>query len=86
MLDVTEFDYINHPAWLVFDDHYLRRYGLAGFKAGQGKTTPEWMVEATKNLRVGLALGEQRQDALLLFPETRQRLVDGARRQLANGV
>src|SRR3954451_21026146 len=46
VLDVTEFDYINHPAWLVFDDHYLRRYGLAGFKAGQGRPTPDWMLEA----------------------------------------
>jgi 3-oxosteroid 1-dehydrogenase len=46
VLDVTEFDYINHPAWLVFDDHYLQRYGLAGFKSGQGRATPEWMVEA----------------------------------------
>jgi succinate dehydrogenase/fumarate reductase flavoprotein subunit len=46
VLDVTEFDYVNHPAWLVFDDHYLRRYGLAGFKAGEGRPTPDWMVEA----------------------------------------
>ncbi|MGY1810823.1 FAD-dependent oxidoreductase [Blastococcus sp. SYSU D00669] len=46
VLDVTEFDYVNHPAWLVFDDHYLRRYGLAGFRSGQGRVTPDWMVEA----------------------------------------
>jgi 3-oxosteroid 1-dehydrogenase len=46
VLDVTEFDYVNHPAWLVFDDHYLRRYGLAGFRSGAGRPTPEWMVEA----------------------------------------
>ena len=24
VLDVTDFDYVNHPAWLVFDDFYLR--------------------------------------------------------------
>jgi len=46
VLDVTEFDYVNHPAWLVFDDHYLQRYGLAGFRSGQGQPTPGWMVEA----------------------------------------
>jgi 3-oxosteroid 1-dehydrogenase len=46
VLDVTEFDYVNHPAWLVFDDHYLRRYGLAGFRSGAGAPTPGWMVEA----------------------------------------
>jgi succinate dehydrogenase/fumarate reductase flavoprotein subunit len=46
VLDVTEFDYVNHPAWLVVDDHYLRRYGLAGFKAGAGQPTPDWMLEA----------------------------------------
>ncbi|WP_448624256.1 FAD-dependent oxidoreductase [Geodermatophilus sp. URMC 64] len=46
VLDVTEFDYVNHPAWLLFDDHYLQRYGLAGFKSGQGRATPDWMVEA----------------------------------------
>jgi len=46
VLDVTEFDYVNHPAWLVFDDHYLRRYGLAGFTSGEGLPTPEWIIEA----------------------------------------
>lgn len=46
VLDVTEFDYVNHPAWLIFDDHYLQRYGLAGFKSGRGRATPGWMVEA----------------------------------------
>jgi 3-oxosteroid 1-dehydrogenase len=47
VLDVTEFDYVNHPAWLVVDDHYLQRYGLAGFKSGEGRPTPGWMVEAS---------------------------------------
>ena len=35
VIDVSSFDYINHPAWMVFDRHYLTRYGLAGFK-GEG--------------------------------------------------
>ena len=33
------FEYVNHPAWLVFDRHYLTKYGLAGFK-GADATTP----------------------------------------------
>ena len=41
VLDVTEFDYVNHPAWLVVDDFYLSRYGLAGFRSGAGRATPE---------------------------------------------
>jgi 3-oxosteroid 1-dehydrogenase len=46
VLDVTEFDYVNHPAWLVVDDFYLARYGLAGHMSGSGRPTPEWMVQA----------------------------------------
>ncbi len=44
VIDVSSFDYVNHPAWMVFDRHYLTRYGLAGFK-GDG-ATPDWMTEA----------------------------------------
>jgi succinate dehydrogenase/fumarate reductase flavoprotein subunit len=44
VLDVTTFEYVNHPAWLVFDHHYVTRYGLAGFK-GQS-ATPDWLTEA----------------------------------------
>ena len=44
VIDVTTYDYVNHPAWLVFDRHYLTRYGLAGFK---GETaTPDWLTDA----------------------------------------
>ena len=46
VLDVTDFDYVNHPAWLVFDDFYLARYGLAGFRSRSGAPTPDWIVEA----------------------------------------
>ncbi len=44
VIDVSTFEYVNHPAWLVFDRHYLTRYGLAGFK-GQS-ATPDWIIEA----------------------------------------
>lgn len=46
VLDVTDFDYVNHPAWLVVDDFYMRRYGLAGFTSGVAAPTPDWIVEA----------------------------------------
>jgi 3-oxosteroid 1-dehydrogenase len=44
VIDVSSFEYVNHPAWMVFDRHYLTRYGLAGFR-GEGPT-PEWITEA----------------------------------------
>lgn len=43
VLDVSAFDYVNHPAWMIFDRHYLTTYGLAGFKGETG--TPSWMIE-----------------------------------------
>ena len=47
VIDVTTYEYVNHPAWLVFDRHYLTRYGLAGFKpASDDVPTPEWLTEA----------------------------------------
>jgi len=44
VIDVSTFEYINHPAWMIFDRHYLTRYGLAGFKGGSA--APDWMTEA----------------------------------------
>src|SRR6202011_1058715 len=44
VIDVSSFEYINHPAWMIFDHHYLVRYGLAGFKGES--PTPGWMTEA----------------------------------------
>jgi 3-oxosteroid 1-dehydrogenase len=44
VIDVSTFDYVNHPAWMVFDRHYLTRYGLAGFKGAT--ETPDWLIEA----------------------------------------
>lgn len=43
-IDVGSFDYVNHPAWLIFDSTYLSRYGLAGHSAAS--PTPAWMTEA----------------------------------------
>ncbi|MGD0703158.1 MAG: FAD-dependent oxidoreductase [Trebonia sp.] len=44
VIDVSSFEYVNHPAWMIFDRHYLTRYGLAGFKGGSA--TPDWITEA----------------------------------------
>jgi 3-oxosteroid 1-dehydrogenase len=44
VIDVNSFSYINHPAWMIFDRHYLTRYGLAGFKGDTA--TPDWIIEA----------------------------------------
>jgi tetratricopeptide (TPR) repeat protein len=70
VLDVTEFDYINHPAWLVFDDHYLRRYGLAGFKAGQGSDDALELDPACAQAlygRASLAMNAKRSEEALGF-------------------
>jgi succinate dehydrogenase/fumarate reductase flavoprotein subunit len=54
VIDVSSFDYINHPAWMVFDRHYLTRYGLAGFR-GDGPT-PEWIIEAPSIAELAAAI------------------------------
>jgi hypothetical protein len=43
-IDVSTYDYLNLPCWMVFDHHYLTTDGLAGYK-GDG-AVPEWMVRA----------------------------------------
>jgi len=44
VMDVTRYQYVNHPAWMLFDQSYLSRYGLAGHTAAM--PTPPWMKEA----------------------------------------
>ena len=44
VVDVPRFTYINHPAWLVFDHHFLSRYGLAGHRPPA--PAPDWIIEA----------------------------------------
>jgi hypothetical protein len=44
VVDVPRFTYVNHPAWLVFDHHFLSRYGLAGHRPPA--PTPDWIIEA----------------------------------------
>jgi hypothetical protein len=44
VVDVTTYQFVNHPAWMVFDAHYFARYGLARHTPAKG--TPDWIVEA----------------------------------------
>ena len=44
VVDVARFAYVNHPAWLLIDHHFLSRYGLAGYKPPA--LTPRWLLEA----------------------------------------
>jgi 3-oxosteroid 1-dehydrogenase len=44
VIDVGTFDYVNHPAWMIFDDHYLATYGLAGHRSPA--PVPDWIVSA----------------------------------------
>ena len=43
-IDVTTFDYVNLPCWMVFDHHHLTQYGIAGYK-GQAPV-PSWLTTA----------------------------------------
>jgi len=44
VVDVPRFTYVNHPAWLVFDHHFLSHYGLARHRPPA--PTPDWITEA----------------------------------------
>lgn len=44
VVEVHRFAYVNHPAWLLLDHHFVTKYGLAGFRPPA--PTPEWLVEA----------------------------------------
>jgi len=44
VVDVASFEYVNHPAWMIFDAHYLEKYGLAKHK--DPLNVPGWMVSA----------------------------------------
>ena len=44
-LDPGTFEYQNIPAWMIFDQEYLVRYGLCRFR-GEGKI-PDWLASAS---------------------------------------
>lgn len=45
VVDVARFEYVNHPAWMVFDAHYVTTYGLAHHK--DPHNPPAWMHTAS---------------------------------------
>jgi succinate dehydrogenase/fumarate reductase flavoprotein subunit len=56
VMDVNRYEFVNHPAWMIFDDAYLTKYGLAGYKS-TGGATPEWITEAATIEELADALG-----------------------------
>lgn len=43
-IDVSEYAYVNNPAWVVFDQEHVDRYGFLG--TPPGGELPEWIVRA----------------------------------------
>ncbi|MEE2059178.1 FAD-binding protein [Rhodococcus artemisiae] len=43
-LDVSSYNYSNHPAWLIFDHHYLTKFGLASHSVAS--ELPDWITRA----------------------------------------
>ena len=56
VIDTTTFEYANHPAWMIFDDVYWRRYGLAGARQTSpcppGSPRPTRSAELAKQIDV----------------------------------
>jgi 3-oxosteroid 1-dehydrogenase len=44
VVDVSSYEFVNHPCWMVFDHFYLTKYGLARHRPPN--PTPGWIVEA----------------------------------------
>src|SRR5215471_8517032 len=42
VVDVARFAYVNHPAWLLLDHHFLAQYGLARHRPPA--PTPGWLI------------------------------------------
>jgi len=55
VVDVSSYEFVNHPAWMVFDHFYLSKYGLARHTPEQ--PTPAWMVEAPSLSELAGAIG-----------------------------
>ncbi len=53
--EAATFDYVNLPAWLVFDDEYLSRYGCG--PAPPGAPAPGWLTSAGSLRELAAAIG-----------------------------
>jgi succinate dehydrogenase/fumarate reductase flavoprotein subunit len=54
-IDVTGYEYANLPAWMLLDQHYLERYGLAGHRGD--RPCPDWLTSAPTVAALAGALG-----------------------------
>jgi hypothetical protein len=59
VVDVARFAYVNHPAWLVLDHHFITQYGLAGHRPPA--PTPAWLIEASSIPVLAARIGVPRQ-------------------------
>lgn len=54
VVDVSTYDFVNHPAWMVFDRAYLERYGIAGRASEHAR---DWVTEAPTVAALASAIG-----------------------------
>jgi 3-oxosteroid 1-dehydrogenase len=43
VVDVSSYEFINHPAWMIFDGAYVEKYGIAGRTREQAR---DWLTSA----------------------------------------
>jgi 3-oxosteroid 1-dehydrogenase len=55
-MDTTTFEYVNMPAWLVFDQVYAARYSIGGARRDDGPV-PSWITKAETLAELGEVLG-----------------------------
>jgi 3-oxosteroid 1-dehydrogenase len=55
-MNTTTFEYVNMPAWLVFDQVYATKYSLAGRRRDEGPV-PSWIVKADTLASLSEVLG-----------------------------
>jgi 3-oxosteroid 1-dehydrogenase len=55
-MDVARFEYRNLPCWLIFDQHYLDRFGF-GWTATPGGPPPEWIPSAPSLAELAAKIG-----------------------------
>ena len=55
VVDVSTYEFVNHPAWMIFDRFYLDKYGLA--RLAPGTDAPAWIVEAPTLAALAEAIG-----------------------------
>lgn len=75
VIDVNTYTYINHPAWMIFDAEYFRRYGHGGRKFGE---------------EIGWALSSDTIEGLAeqmeVDPAALRETIDSWNKNVANGV